>query len=362
MERYEELKSLKIEKSKVKLSFCHPGVFVPSYEESAKYSFKTASGAKIAYWDEHGYASEWAEPKEERTSSKRQANKAQFDEEMEKFLNDIKRSEALHATAATIIQEPVMLAKPIEDKDKDTSKRESTAAVETAKKKRKVESITISRPAPAGQLGKWAMKKEELKASEAQVSEFADLSQMCCLLCKRKFQSIEEIQKHERLSKLHQSNLENESVRNSALAKIKRRTQQEVEYRDRAKERRIQFNQPDRPDLPHPNPRVAARQAAAKREPSPEIEPPKPNKGAKLLAAMGWTQGSGLGAEGSGIVEPIKAGQYAEGVGLGAGSMKVVGEDLANKEDDGSYRAYVRRVKDVARERYENASIFEEED
>lgn len=127
-------------------------------------------------------------------------------------------------------------------------------------------------------------------------------------------------------------------------------------YRDRAKERRIQFNQPDRPDLPHPNPRIAAKQAAAAaaaKQPSPEPEPQQ-NKGAKLLAAMGWTEGTGLGAEGTGIVEPIKAGSYAEGVGLGAGTVKVVGEDIGGKDDDGSYRAYVRKVKDVAKGRYES--------
>ena len=69
---------------------------------------------------------------------------------------------------------------------------------------------------------------------------------------------------------------------------------------------------------------------------------------------MGWTEGSGLGAEGTGIVEPVKAGSYAEGVGLGAGSVKVVGEDIGGKDDDGSYRAYVRKVKDVAKGRYES--------
>jgi len=69
LERYNELKGFKIEKSKVKLSFCHPGVFVPSYEESAKYSFQTASGTQISYWDEYGYASEWSEPKKEGITS-----------------------------------------------------------------------------------------------------------------------------------------------------------------------------------------------------------------------------------------------------------------------------------------------------
>ena len=133
----------------------------------------------------------------------------------------------------------------------------------------------------------------------------------------------------------------------------------ESQYRDRARERRIQFNQPHKPDLPHPNPRIAAKQAAAKAAAAETAKPPSPepeqrlNKGAKLLAAMGWTEGSGLGAEGTGIVEPVRAESYAEGVGLGAGTAKVVGVDLANKEDDGSYRAYVRKVKDLARGRYE---------
>ena len=155
-----------------------------------------------------------------------------------------------------------------------------------------------------------------------------------------------------------QSNLEDDTIRNACLEKLRASKPQQSEsaYRDRARERRIQFNQPHRPDLPHPNPRIAAKQAAAAaaaKQPSPEPEA-KQNKGAQLLAAMGWTKGSGLGAEGTGIVEPVKAESYAEGVGLGAGSVKVVGEDIGGKDDDGSYRAYVRKVKDLARGRYEN--------
>src|SRR5208282_5384836 len=106
-----------------------------------------------------------------------------------------------------------------------------------------------------------------------------------------------------------QSNLEDDTRRNTCLEKLRASKSQQSEstYRDRARERRIQFNQPHRPDLPHPNPRVAAKQAAAAaaaKQPSPEPEA-KPNKGAQLLAAMGWTQGAGLGAEGTGIVEPV---------------------------------------------------------
>ena len=132
--------------------------------------------------------------------------------------------------------------------------------------------------------------------------------------------------------------------------------QGESTYRDRARERRVQFNQPHKPDLPHPNPRIAAKQAAAKLDSPEPPEPVKQNKGAQLLAAMGWTEGSGLGAEGTGIVEPVRAESYAEGVGLGAGSVKVVGEDIGGKDDDGSYRAYVNKVKELARGRYERTN------
>jgi len=64
-QKAQDYKSFKIEKSKVKVSYCHPGVFVPVYTDSGNYSFKTASGTSIAYWDEHAYASEWAQPGKE---------------------------------------------------------------------------------------------------------------------------------------------------------------------------------------------------------------------------------------------------------------------------------------------------------
>jgi hypothetical protein len=92
----------------------------------------------------------------------------------------------------------------------DSTKRESSDPTsDQQKKKRKIESVAVAKK-PAAQLEKWATKRQELKgeitidtSSDADVSEFADLNQICCLLCKRKFQSIEEIQKHERMSKLH---------------------------------------------------------------------------------------------------------------------------------------------------------------
>lgn len=194
-------------------------MFVPFYAEAGDYSFKVASGLSFAYWDEQAYASEWVQPGKE-SSSHRQAfvTTGPKDDEMTKFYNDIKAAEKLHAAAATIIQgiltpfslliilEPVMhpVNTDISSADISSAKRESTDSTDQTKKKRKVEPVAVSR-APAAQLEKWASKRQELKGegTDPGLSEFASVTQMCCLLCKRKFQSVEEIQQHERLSKLH---------------------------------------------------------------------------------------------------------------------------------------------------------------
>lgn len=122
--------------------------------------------------------------------------------------------QVLNSALTLNIVEPVM--RPAKPAETESAKRESSASAEQQKKKRKIETVAVGRK-PAAQLEKWATKRQELKGESRQpttttttvtvteegVSQFADLNQMCCLLCKRKFQSVEEIQKHERISKLH---------------------------------------------------------------------------------------------------------------------------------------------------------------
>ena len=84
-----------------------------------------------------------------------------------------------------------------------------------------------------------------------------------------------------------------------------------AQYRDRASERRILFNQPEVPML---EPKTQSKRSAEGPVPVKSPTPPPPavapakdenNIGNKLLKMMGWTEGSGLGTEGSGRVDPM---------------------------------------------------------
>lgn len=55
------------------------------------------------------------------------------------------------------------------------------------------------------------------------------------------------------------------------------------------------------------------------------------NKGAKMLQQMGWKKGEGLGKDGSGILDPIRAESYAQSAGIGAS----IRQDVST---EGSYR------------------------
>jgi len=145
-----------------------------------------------------------------------------------------------------------------------------------------------------------------------------------------------------------------EVAREKAVQSRKRAvTADAPKYRDRASERRILFNQPDVP-LPEAKTTTPGKRQA-EGPPPPPPAPPAPlapgkdegNIGNKLLKMMGWTEGSGLGTDGDGRVDPIQPAIYASGAGLGASKGKEVG-----KYADG-YSGYVDMAKDAARERYE---------
>ncbi|EER42025.1 RNA-binding protein [Histoplasma capsulatum H143] len=81
------------------------------------------------------------------------------------------------------------------------------------------------------------------------------------------------------------------------------------------------------------------------------------SKGAALLGKMGWSAGSGLGAEGSGMTAPIATDLYVQGVGLGAQGGKL-GDAVreAGMNTRGRYDDFLEKTKETARERYERMS------
>ena len=116
---------------------------------------------------------------------------------------------------------------------------------------------------------------------------------MCCLLCARQFKSNAEVNKHERLSKLHADNLQKPEACEKAMAKLAKAgitpgsvavpEEQGAEYRDRAKERRRAFGSV-KTTLPMKKP-------ANQKDAAPDKdEPPAQSKGAAPASKQGQGQ------------------------------------------------------------------------
>jgi len=189
--------------------------------------------------------------------------------------------------------------------------------------------------------------------------EFSDTTAMTCLLCARQFKSLDQLKRHNKESNLHKKNFKDASLRDVAREKAvaARRAADKVpeqpKYRDRASERRIMHNQPDVPLPDNIVSTIGKKRRHVEGPPPPPSPPPvvnpgqdEANVGNKLLKIMGWKEGSGLGTDGEGRVDPIQTNIYAQGVGLGASKGRELG-----KYTDG-YAGYVHMAQDAARERF----------
>ncbi|KAJ5245628.1 hypothetical protein N7489_005724 [Penicillium chrysogenum] len=194
---------------------------------------------------------------------------------------------------------------------------------------------------------------------------FADLKRNCCLLCFTEFDTPEDVLVHDRVSKRHLEQLQDEEAVKEGLDRLKQAgIAQDIkpaaptapvaptaptvaaapEYRDRAKERRAAFGRDDANDRQRPA------------EPEEEDEAPVQTTsiGASLLSKMGWTEGTGLGAQGTGVTEPIPTEIYAQGVGLGAqGGRLGEATEEAGRNTRGRYDEFLEKTRDTARQRYE---------
>uniref|UniRef100_A0A4W5R2M0 RNA binding motif protein 5 n=1 Tax=Hucho hucho TaxID=62062 RepID=A0A4W5R2M0_9TELE len=158
----------------------------------------------------------------------------------------------------------------------------------------------------------------EPEHSGGEQDQLTDWKKMACLLCRRQFPNKDGLVRHQQLSDLHKQNLEvhRRSKLSEAELEEQERRETEMKYRDRAAERREKYGIPEPP---------APKKKKFTAQPAPVINYEQPTKdglnsdniGNKMLQAMGWQEGRGLGRNQQGITAPIEAQLRAKGAGLG---------------------------------------------
>uniref|UniRef100_A0A7N9ARY1 RNA binding motif protein 5 n=1 Tax=Mastacembelus armatus TaxID=205130 RepID=A0A7N9ARY1_9TELE len=157
----------------------------------------------------------------------------------------------------------------------------------------------------------------EPDGGEGGQDKLTDWKKLACLLCRRQFPNKEGLLRHQQLSDLHKKNLE--VLRRSKMSEAEleelERKETEMKYRDRAAERREKYGIPEPP--------VPKKKKFS--QPAPVVNYEQPTKdgltsdniGNKMLQAMGWKEGKGLGRNQQGITTPIEAQMRTKGAGLG---------------------------------------------
>lgn len=175
---------------------------------------------------------------------------------------------------------------------------------------------------------------------------FTDLSIMACLLCKRQFPDKEALERHQKLSDLHKQNLEIHKKMGMTDEQLEayERQERESKYRDRARERREKYGQPEAQKIKLPPRRKGGPAVTYEQAPVERIG--GNNIGNQMLKAMGWTEGSGLGKAGQGIVDPIEAKMRSQNAGLG-----LKGSSYGASSSD----SYKDKLKKLARSRFNDS-------
>jgi hypothetical protein len=198
------------------------------------------------------------------------------------------------------------------------------------------------------QLEQWKSKQEEALTEPESDHEdvyatvrlptdddFANYDIKACMLCQRKFKSIEELRRHQSLSDMHKTKIQEHLERfcQEQGLDLQRVIQQRSwpsagtrrPYRGGggggpkpkrpAKEKYLSVEEATRMYESQEN----GEQSSSKDKKEAIPDTLKEGIGSKLLQKMGWKEGAGLGRDESGIVNAINPETYTAGVGIGAG-------------------------------------------
>ncbi|KAG7296787.1 hypothetical protein JYU34_020727 [Plutella xylostella] len=161
-------------------------------------------------------------------------------------------------------------------------------------------------PPPQASTDEFLVKKVSEPVQFESDEGIIDWAKLTCLLCKRRFPSVDVLNKHKSMSDLHKQNLAEYRQKTDLLP-------QSNGYRDRAAERRMKFGEDETP--------IKRRYEPAESLPPPMPIHPPPSVvdtiGGKMLQKMGWSQGRGLGKTEQGRIAPIEAEQRPSLAGLG---------------------------------------------
>ncbi|PGH14350.1 hypothetical protein AJ80_05940 [Polytolypa hystricis UAMH7299] len=347
--RYNSFESFTISSKPVLASYIHAGVFVPVLNPSAstrRFTFSPLKNPslKLAYWDEEAYVTELRVSTETvGTDRKKAGTGVSGSAKQTKDSEKVKKRKA--DAAATSGTKKIAVPSHLQfwsDRHAELHGIQRGNAEEEAntgdKPSSAVAGDSVSPPS----------------ASPGPTQSYADPNRMCCYLCMRQFKTTAEVNKHERLSQLHRDNMQNEELKAKAMEKLQKHgiipAQPSTDYRDRAKERRRAFG---------PSTKPKQKKVTLEAEPEPAV--PIMSKGASLLGKMGWSAGTGLGAQGTGMTAPVAADLYVQGVGLGAQGGKV-GDAIeeVGRNTRGRYDNFLEKTKEGARERYERISRGEQ--
>ena len=353
--KYNATPQFTISSRPVTIAYIHSGVFIPHLfpvqEHEAKFSFAATHNPslRLAYWNPSVYASELTVFNESLYEDKPQGSTG-AQKDAEQSSKDSKKRKAEKDLAAPSGKKVIAMAPQLQRwANKHAELHGGKDAIKAKEPSNDKAPVTGANAFGSIQIAAPAV------SSISSVS-YADLDQMCCLLCRRKFRNEPSLRRHEQASDMHKANLDNDELIAKATKDLKALGKEPVSnYRDRAKERRRVHNQPTKPKGQQQVVKKSGTPSKDK-EKDKEEAPAKPtiSKGAGLLAKMGWTSGEGLGAEGGGRTNIIETMAYNPGVGLGADGGKL-GDAVeeAARATRNDYSDFVAKAKDKARERYE---------